>query len=276
MPQRLDLACVSFLNALPYVEGLRRIPQIRRPRLTLDPPFRCAERLIRGEVAAALIPSIEYARIEGAVPAGDFGITSMHEVRSVLLLARRPLPEIRDVAVDLNSRTSVALLRVLLSRLHGIRPPMVSMPPARGPMLERCDAALLIGDAALTADREGVEVHDLASMWRDHTCMPFVFALWAAADGEAGARAAGVLGEALALGLSALPEAAEVAGRRSGLRAQDVIGYLTQNIHFVIGTEERRSLRFFLELCREEGILPREMKHISEGGAQRRERARSI
>jgi chorismate dehydratase len=255
MSKSLELACVSFLNALPYVEGLRRLPLGLRPRLFLDPPFRCAERLIDREVDAALIPSIEYARIDGAVSAGGFGIASMHEVRSVLLLARRPLPEVREIAVDSNSRTSVALLRILLSRLHGTRPSLVAMPPVPGPMLERCDAALLIGDAALAADQHGVEVHDLASMWNGFAGMPFVFALWAALDEAKAVRSARMIGKALDLGLSVLPEAAEAAGRRSGLPAGEVVEYLTRNIHFILGDEERRSLEFFRNLCLEEGIL---------------------
>lgn len=251
----LVLSCVAFLNALPYVEGLRRLPEPSRPRLFLDPPFRCAERLSRGEVDAALIPSIELARIEGAAAAGDFGIASRHEVRSVLLLARRPLSEIDEVAVDSNSRTSVALLRVLLARVHGIRPRLISMPPAAGPMLDRCGAALLIGDAALTASRSGLRAHDLASMWNKLTGMPFVFALWAARDEKKGATAAGILGRALEQGLAVLPEAAAGAASSSGLRREEILDYLTSNIHFRLGTEEKRSLDLFLALCHEEGVI---------------------
>ncbi len=142
-------------------------------------------------------------------------------------------------------------------------------------MLERCDAALLIGDAALTADRRGVEVHDLASMWSGYTGMPFVFALWATQDAVTGARASELLGQALNLGLTALPVAAESAGRRTGLPAKEVIDYLTKNIHFLLGTEEKRSLSFFFDLCREEGILPREEEHASTGSRRQRGRARA-
>ncbi len=248
-------SCVSFLNALPFVEGLRRLPRPSRPRLLLDPPYRCAERLREGGVDAALVPSIEFARLRGAAEAGGFGISSRHEVRSVILLSRRPLAGIREVAVDENSRTSVALLGVLLSRCHGVRPRMTPMPPDPAAMLARCEAALLIGDAALRAPRSGLETWDLASMWHRFTGWPFVFALWAARDGETAARVAPILGQALERGFEVLPQAAAAAAAEVGLRPEEVLDYLTRNIHFRIGDEERRSMERFLTLCREEGIL---------------------
>jgi len=253
----LSLSCVSFLNALPYVEGIRRLPEAERPTLFLEPPFLCAERLARGGVDAALVPSIEYARLPGALPVNGFGIASRREVRSVILLARKPLGTLRTVAVDSNSRTSVALVRILLARIHGIRPRLVAMPPAPKAMLEKCDAALLIGDAALASGGEGAESHDLASLWHSMTGMPFVFAVWAARRAEAASRTAALLENALSEGMRALPEAAASAARGSGRSAAEIETYLTANIHFRLGDEEGRSLEHFLSLCREEGMLAR-------------------
>jgi chorismate dehydratase len=252
----LRLSCVSFLNALPFVEGLRRLPEAERPILELDPPFRCSERLRDGQVDAALVPSVEFAAMEGAMEAGSLGIASEREVRSVVLLSRRPLHSVGEVAVDANSRTSVALLGLIFARRFGIRPAMKPMAPEAGAMLARCDAALLIGDAALRASRGGLLVLDLAKAWHGITGLPFVFALWAARTADLAGDAARLLERALPLGLEALrddPPHQAVAG--SGLPADELRDYFTRNIHYRLGVRERESLALFFRMCREEGIL---------------------
>jgi chorismate dehydratase len=248
-------SCVSYANAIPFVEGLRRLPEAERPRLLLDPPPVCADHLRRGEADAALVPSVELARLPGAVAAGPYGIASRREVRSVVLLSRDSVEGTRAIAVDSNSRTSVALLKILLARRYGIRPELITMDPDPPAMLRRCGAALLIGDAALRADRSALRALDLAAAWHDLTGKPFVFALWAARDAARGATAAPLLKRALALGMEALPELPEETIRATGLGKEELLGYLRRNIHFELAREERESLDLFLRLCREEGLL---------------------
>jgi chorismate dehydratase len=267
---RLKVACVSFLNALPYVTGLRSLDGEERPELLLQPPFPCSESLRRDEVDLALVPSIELARVEGAIPAGSFGIASLREVKSVILLSRAPLRTVRSIAVDANSRTSVAHLRILLARIHRNRPELIPMPPDARPMLDRCDAALLIGDAALTAPRNGAEVYDLASMWNEATGMPFVFAVWAARRVAAAKEGGRLLDRALASGSQALRSAAEEAAGRAGLSAAEILEYLTRNIHYRLGSREKRSLGYFISLCREEGLLDPPARPTVPGRAARR------
>lgn len=248
-------SCVAYANTIPYVSGLRLLPGPERPRLLLDPPYRCAERLRSGEASVALVPSIEWARSGGAHRAGPFGIAARREVRSVLLFSKRPPEACRRIAVDSNSRTSVALLQVLLSRRFGSRPELVAMPPEAGAMLGSCDAALLIGDAALRARPEGAQVTDLAEAWNDMTALPFVFAVWAACDEPTAGRAAAVLGRALALGREHLGAAVRREAAPLGLTESELHDYLTRRIHFELGPLETRSLDLFFDMCREEGIL---------------------
>jgi predicted solute-binding protein len=254
----LRLACVSFLNALPYVEGFRRLPASRRPELSLDLPHRCAESLRLGEADAALVPSVEMPRL--AAEEIGFGISSRNEVRSVLLLSRLPFAEIRKVAVDSSSRTSVALLKILLARGYGVRPETMSMPPDPSEMLARCEAALLIGDAALSAAaRPGLRTGgllrlDLAEAWHRMTGLPFVFAVWAVRSPSLSVEAGKTVEEALDLGLAGLDDLARREAGRCGLPAEEIADYLTRNIHFRIGSDERESLRRFRDHCGEEGL----------------------
>ena len=86
---------------------------------------------------------------------------------------------VRTVALDVSSRSSAAMVRILLEELYGLRPEYHEAVPDLSEMLRHHDAALLIGDPALTADLRGLSVLDLAEGWRRLTGLPFVFAVWA-------------------------------------------------------------------------------------------------
>jgi chorismate dehydratase len=190
------------------------------------------------------------------VPAGSLGIASREEVRSVILLTRRPPGDLERVAVDSNSRTSVALLRLVLARLYGCRPRFEAMEPDSSRMLASHGAALLIGDAALRASRDGVEALDLAAAWHRMTGLPFVFALWGARDARMAAATADLLERSLPIGLERIRAGALAgAAAKAGVDEAEVLSYLTRNIHYRLGPEEQESLSIYLALCREEGVL---------------------
>lgn len=265
--QKTRLASVSYLNALPFNWGLTHGAGRGQFDLTLAPPAECARLLTDGLVDVALIPSIEFARISGLAPIHSLGISSCEEVRSVLLVTRTEPQQIGRVAVDRNSRTSVALLRLILARRYGCRPRFVAMPPELGPMLEGHDAALLIGDAALRASQEhdgwrtssdagpAFRVLDLAREWNQMTRMPFVFALWACRPVVSVPEVTAALETALTEGLAHLEEIAASESRRTGLPFDMISTYLRFNIGYRLGAAESDSLRFFFRLCRDEGIL---------------------
>ena len=138
----------------------------------------CADRLRTGEVDAGLVSSIEYLRIPRVKIVPGLCISSPKRVRSVVVLSRCPPEEIRSLALDTSSRTSVVLSQILLRERYGIYPEVVDMAPDQAAMLERCDATLMIGDVAMRSRREGLYVLDLAEEWHAWTGLPFVFALW--------------------------------------------------------------------------------------------------
>lgn len=264
---KIRLASVSYLNALPFNWGLTHGSGRGLFDLTLAPPAECARLLADGLVDAALIPSVEFARISGLTPIHSLGISSSEEVRSVLLVTSTPPGKISRVAVDSNSRTSVALLRLILARRYGCRPLFVAMRPELEPMLDGNDAALLIGDAALRASHEnggwpvthggaqGHRVLDLAREWNEMTRMPFVFAFWACRPVVRVPEVSAALHLALTEGLAHLDEIANDESVRTGLPREMVSSYLRFNIGYRLGGAESNSLRFFYRLCRDEGIL---------------------
>ena len=186
------LGAVGYLNARPLVWGLERS---LRFLLRFDVPSTCASLLHDGAIDIGLIPSIEYLRGGPYAIVPDLAIASRGPVASVLLFTSRPIRDVRSIAMDVSSRTSVALVRVLCAQLFKINPKIEPAGPDLPQMLGRCDAALIIGDNALFQPPNvehtlPVEVIDLGKAWTDLTGLPFVYAFWAGRPGmlEAGGR----------------------------------------------------------------------------------------
>ncbi|MGH9869285.1 MAG: menaquinone biosynthetic enzyme MqnA/MqnD family protein [Candidatus Polarisedimenticolia bacterium] len=262
--QKARVASVSYLNSLPLTWGLQHGRQRGLFELQFHSPAECARLLQDGMVDLALIPSVEFERTLGLVAVPGTGVVSRREVRSVLLLTRTDPRDIRSLAVDFNSRTSVALTCILLARRYGARPQLHPMPPDPGPMLEACDAALLIGDPALRASVSaeqqpaagGPRTIDLAREWNEMTGLPFVFAFWACRPVLDVPAVREILEMSLAEGIKAIDRIADEEAPRTGLPPASIASYLRRNIHYRIGPEESESLRSFYRLCREEGLIP--------------------
>ncbi len=155
-------------------------PERNRFDFQFDLPARCAEALGSGEVDIGLIPCAELDPL-GMDFLPNLGIACDGPVRSILLVSKVPYRDIRTVAVDSGSRTSVALLRILFRELYGCAPELRRREPRLDPMLAECDAALVIGDPALELDPDTLPYRslDLGQAWTEWSGLPMVFAVWA-------------------------------------------------------------------------------------------------
>jgi len=247
------LGAVSYLNAEPTVNGLDA-DESSGFRVEREVPSRVARRLHAGEVDLGLVPSIEYAFGDFAIVPG-VAIGSRGPVRSVLLFHHGPLERVRRVAVDTSSRTSAALVKVLLREKLGRDPQYVPMGPSLVDMLAVADAALLIGDPAL--DHEGDSARlDLGEEWTRTTGLPFVYAFWAGRPGAVGAAGVSRLQSALASGLEALPAIAARQARGEAFRAAKYEAYLRENIVYRLGEEEQAGLREFYRRAHALSLIP--------------------
>jgi chorismate dehydratase len=242
------------LNARPLVYGLELQPDLFS--LRFDVPSRCAALLHGGSIDVGMIPSIEYLRGHAAyriVP--GCGITSSAAVASVALFTTGPVVQVRSIAADTSSRTSNGLLRVLCYESFGIDPSFVPMPPDLDAMLARCDAALLIGDAALFLDHEarGLLKLDLGSEWAKLTGLPFVWAFWAGRPGAVSPRAVQALVRAREAGVAASDAIA------AAYCAPDQVAvgraYLRENIQYTLGEREEAGLRAFFRLAEKHAVV---------------------
>ncbi len=251
----MRLGVVSFLNSRPLAWGLSKGSLRGRHQVEYCPPAAVAEGLRNGRFDAGLIPSIEARRIPGLTLVPGLCIAATEEVRSVLLVSRGPLSEVRRVALDENSRTSAALVRLLLAE-RGLSPEYVPARADLATMLELADAALVIGDPALFADRAGVQVLDLASEWHRLTGLPFVFAVWAARTDCDVAALAADLEASYHEGLEALPRIVAEAEADSGLPRDVLETYFTRNLSYRLGEPERAGLAEFYRRAAAHGLIP--------------------
>jgi chorismate dehydratase len=257
----LRLGVVAYLNAVPLIHGLEADPRFEIVR---DVPSRVADALHAGTVDLGVIPSIEYAAGDYSIVPG-VAIASRGPVRSVCLFHRRPLEEVRRVALDSSSRTSAALLRILLRDRLGRDPEYVVMPPSLPEMLAAADAALLIGDRALYFEGEESRL-DLGQEWTARTGLPFVWAFWAGRSDAVLQSDVRRLQSALAVGLRSLPAIASTYngagpehGERMAREGRAALNedYLRRNIVYETGETETAGLREFYRRAHALGLIAR-------------------
>jgi chorismate dehydratase len=263
---KIRISLVHYLNSAPLGWAFLHGPFRSEFEVVPASPARCADQLSSGEVDIGLIPSIEYQRIPQLQIIPDISISSLREVRSILLIKSRETQSIGSVALDSSSRTSVALTKVLLQAKMRIHPEYVSHPPDLPAMLKRCDAALLIGDPALRVQPENFDTIDLAGEWFQWQKKPFVCAFWACrADAKLPSGLPSIFREAKKWGLERREEIADAFGKSLNLPKSFLEHYLTNNIDYNLAPEHVEGLRRFYELAKQEELIPelRPLKFLS-------------
>jgi chorismate dehydratase len=248
----------SYLNTAPLIWSFVHGPRAGEVELITDAaPARCADMLARGAVEAALVPVIEYQRLPEVCIVSDACVGARTEVRSVVLVTRRDdLRDVHTVALDESSRTSAALVQIIFREFLGRELKTTTVRPDIEAMLAAHDAALIIGDPAMTFARAGLRVYDLARLWREHTGMGFVFALWMAHEHAASAVAAIDFAAARDEGLA---HAEEIAARYEvelKLPRAELLSYLRDNLSFELNAEMRAGLELYFRLAHKHGLAP--------------------
>jgi chorismate dehydratase len=235
-------------------------------------PARCAQLLSQWEVEGALVPVIEYQRIVGGSLVSNVCVGSQKEVLSVVLVSKnKRLENIQSVALDESSRTSATLVKVIFREFLERDPEWTTRAPNLEEMLEKNDAALIIGDPGMAFPRQGLNVWDMASLWNEYTGLGFVFAMWMAGD-EAVARAREVdFAGARDEGVAHIEEIVQTYQDKIPMSVEQLRNYLTENIVFRVDESMERGLRLYFELAYKHGLIERvkPLKFISHAAAQR-------
>lgn len=252
---KLRVGAVSYLNTKPLIWQFERLAP--RAELILDYPSRLADCLAAGSLDVALIPSIEFFGDPGYTIVSDACIACRGPVMSVKLFSRVPLERIRTLALDEGSRTSVALVQILLHERFGLRPQLTHLPLGKSAGDTTADAVLLIGDRAMySPGGPFAAVWDLGEQWRQWSGLPFVFAMWVARAGVDLQGLEGALSEARDRGLEHLGEIAAVEAAPLGLTERECVAYLRDNLYFHLGPNEQRGLELFYHRASALGLAP--------------------
>ncbi len=252
------VGAVSYLNSKPLVEGLSsRLPG----NLILDVPSRLASSLTTGAIDVGLVPSIEVLRCESRYQiVSDACVAARGPVRSVKVYFRVPPGEVKTLSLDEGSRTSAALTQVILSHRYGIEADTELLPLGANAGDSNGDAILLIGDRAMFPLEESfVAEWDLGDEWNRWTGLPFVFACWAARRDDDMDKLAEMLSAVRDAGVADIERIARREAEMLGLDPALVIDYLTNNLHFTLGSAERSGLKLFAQLAHEAGLAPGEI-----------------
>lgn len=212
--------------------------------------------LSRGEVEAALVPVIEYQRIPDIRIVPDVCVGSHSAVRSVVLVSKYDdLRRIRKVALDVSSRTSQALVRIIFLEFLGFEPEWMPSSPDINAMMLSNDAALVIGDPGMNIPRDDLKVFDLASLWHGFTGKGFVFAMWMMA--ASAARSAGLLDFAGARneGLEQMERIIDRYEEELSLSRDEMRDYLTNNITFQIDDDLTKGMQLYFELAAKHKLI---------------------
>ncbi len=266
---RLKISAISYLNTAPLMwdfEHAEAGADQTDYDISYTIPSACAEALRAGTADIGILPTAAYATVPELVIIPEVAIAARRAVRSILLVSKLPVDQwslqVRTVALDTASMTSVALAKILFAKWLGGAREYKPMAPDLDAMLGACDAALLIGDPALQVDRTRYFTLDLAEEWKARTGKSFVFAFWAirkeALRGRNGAAIAQTFKNSRDHGLSPknLETIAQEWAPRLGLTVEFVRVYLTHNIHYYLDPPCLEGLELYYRLAAEIGALP--------------------
>ncbi len=255
----LRIATVPFYNAWP----LTRFLSETLPEATLSGwyPSRMRPGLLAGEIDLALLPVAELPRIPGASLLGDACIGCRGPVESVLLVSRVPVSKIRRIALDVASRSSITLSKVMLHEFYDLRPEIVPLELDESLNAVAADALVVIGDRALAFEPADCWEYrfDLGQWWLEKTGLPFVFAAWIGppfADPKRQTETVRGLEIARDRGIAAIEqivaEREEQAARNAVpllVGRSKLIDYLSRSIQYRLDEEKRKGLELFLKLA---------------------------
>ncbi len=241
--QILRISAVSYLNSLPFVYGIKNSGFLKNIELSLDVPSACAGKLISGNADLGLVPVAAIPLIKNARIVSDFCIGADGKVQTVLLISRKPLAEIRKVHLDLESRTSVGLAKVLAKEYWKILPHWE--PLLATVRFEDIEAAVLIGDKTFSLPEGFTYIYDLAAEWKEFTGLPFVFACWVA-NRKISQEQEQALNNAFAFGVAHIDQAA-AEKHDIPITKDQLLRYLRFNVSLNFNKKKKEALKLFLE-----------------------------
>lgn len=243
MEQKIRVGAVSYLNTKPLVYGFEKGLMKEAMELIFDYPAIIAAMLLNDEIDVGLIPVAVIPKLKEHYIISDYCIGASAPVASVCLFSEVPLNEIKTILVDYQSRTSAALLKILIKSYWKIAPTLIETSNDYQKNIEGTIAGLVIGDRALTQRKRSPYIYDLAEAWQQMTNLPFVFAAWVS-NKKLPDNFIAEFNSATSLGLAHLDEI--VAAVK--FTDYDMMTYYTKNIDYNFNSAKKEGMNLFHSL----------------------------
>ena len=247
MDKKIRVAAVDYLNTKPLIWGFENGLMKEGIELKLEYPAKIAQDLLSDEIDVGLVPVAILPLLKEYYIISEYCIGSNGEVASVCLFSEVPIHEIKKVYLDYQSRTSVALLKILLTKFWKLSPQLLEAGIGYETKISGEVAALVIGDRALSIRKDIAYVYDLGQAWTQMTGLPFVYATWVA-NKSLPASFIEAFNKSTGAGFEHLPEIV----KKHPFTDYDLHEYYTKNIDYAFDDAKKEALAVFLKLISSE------------------------
>jgi chorismate dehydratase len=243
---KIKIGAVSYLNTKPLLYGMQNENFLQGHELLLNFPSRIAAMLQEGSIDVGLVPVAVLQDFEQYHVVSDYCIAADYDVASVCVFSEVPVHKVETIYLDYQSRSSVALLKILMREFWGISATLIeATDESYRTKITGTTAALVIGDRAFEQRRLSTYVYDLAGEWQAMTGLPFVFAVWASVK-PMPENWVHKFNEANSMGLALLDTIAE----QQKYPAFDLKKYYGHHISYLLTQEKKKGMERFLEMMR--------------------------
>ena len=232
---------MSYLNTKPLIYGFEKGMMKEEVELLMDYPANIASMLLNDEIDIGLVPVAILPALKEYYLISDYCIACDGEVASVCLLSEVPVNEIQTVLLDYQSKTSVALLKILLKEHWNIKPKLVDTEQGYELSISGTTAGLVIGDGALEHRNRSKYCYDLGQAWKELTGLPFVFAVWVS-NKSMDKQFIEKFNMTNYLGITHIEEVIKL----SNFLSFDLKSYYTKYIKYIIDNKKQNGLNEFL------------------------------
>ena len=243
MQKKIRVGAVSYLNTKPLIYGFEHGMMKNEVDLIIDYPSNIASMLLENKIDVGLVPVAIIPEMKEYHIISDYCIGSIGEVASVCLFSEMALDKIERVLLDYQSRTSVALLKILIKNYWKINVVFEETSDDYQSGISGTTAGLVIGDRALQQRKVSPYIYDLGLEWEKFTGLPFVFAAWVS-NKKLNENFINEFNAANAFGLNNL----EKVVKENPVTFFDLHHYYTDCISFKLDENKRKGLELFLKL----------------------------
>lgn len=241
---KYKLSVVSYLNTIPFIYGLQQSGLDKKLTISLDFPSACADKLLSNKIDLGLVPIVVLKQIQNANIISDFCIGADGKVDTVCLFSDVPIQEIESIFLDYQSKTSVELLKILLTEYWQVSPKLIEAKENYEQQIKGKKAGLIIGDRVFQYQNKFKYIYDLSAIWKLHTGLPFVFACWVA-NKEIDEKFISQFNKALKFGVNNIEKSIKSATATYS-HCINSADYLNNKISYILDADKKEGMALFL------------------------------